>query len=343
MTIVIPAYEPDHNLLFLVQYINVNSSYDILIVNDGSSSKFDSIFENAKSMGCTIINHSKNLGKGAALKTAFSYIQKDNTEKEGVVCADCDGQHTWKDISNVAENIGYHKNAIVMGCREFTGSIPLRSLIGNKLTCLIFSFISGSSVSDTQTGLRGFSIEMLPWLLSIKGDRYEYEMNQLLEARPSGYDLFSIPIKTVYENKNKSSHFRPVRDSIKIYLPILKFGMSSASCGIIDFILLFIVNWLTGNLLLSVVGARAISSFCNYILNKNLVFKPSSRKSVKALLQYYELVVIILLCNCLLISLLSGLLGLSLLAAKLITEGLLFLISYYTQKKYVFGHFKVGP
>jgi len=337
MKIVIPAYEPDKKLIMLIRDIKENSDYGIIIVDDGSSNKCKSVFKKAENEGCIVLTHKTNCGKGAALKTAFTHLLRENTEKDGFVCADCDGQHSWQDIKRIADSIIWHKNAITLGCREFTGHIPLRSLIGNKITRYIFSFVSGSKLSDTQTGLRGFPVEMLPWLIQLKGNRYEYEMNQLLEARSEGYELFSIPIRTIYENNNKSSHFHPIRDSIKIYLPILKFCLSSASCGIIDFIALFLFNWLTKNLFASVIAARVISSLFNYFLNKNLVFKTKDQMHAKAFIKYYGVVIAILLCNYLLLDLFTNVMSLSLLAGKILTECILFLVSYYAQKRFVFA------
>lgn len=337
MKIVIPAYEPDKKLFILVRDIKQNSNYDIIIVNDGSSDKCNFIFAKAVREGCIVLSHSTNLGKGTALKTAFSHILNGDSEDDGVVCADCDGQHTWEDIKKIAETIVWHQSEIILGSREFEGAVPLKSLIGNKITRFIFSLASGCKIPDTQTGLRGFPAGMLPWLTGIKGDRYEYEMNQLLEAKASGYGIFSIPIRTIYENNNSGSHFRPVYDSIKIYVPIMKFAISSASCGIIDFISLFILNWLTGNLFLSVVGARVISSIFNYLLNKNIVFKAKKQNFLSSAVKYYGLVAVIMICNYSLIYIFTDILSLNLLTAKVLTELILFFASYYTQKKYIFA------
>ncbi len=336
MTIIIPAYQPDKKLSALVREIKENSNYAVIIVDDGSSSGCGAIFAEARNEGCTVLVHGTNLGKGAALKTAFRYVLLQSSEKDGVVCADCDGQHSWEDIRKTAENVILHKNSIILGRREFTGPVPFRSLIGNTITRFVFSLVSGSNIRDTQTGLRGFPVKLLPWLTKVKGRRYEYEMNQLLEAKSSGCGLYEIPIRTIYDNRNKSSHFRPVRDSVKIYLPIIKFGLSSASCGIIDFGSLFLLNRLTDNLFVSVIAARAMSSLCNYILNKSLVFKASGRNGTKSLIKYYGLAAVILICNYLLLDLFANAAGIPLFWGKLLTEGLLFTISFHAQKRYVF-------
>lgn len=335
MKIIIPAYQPDSRVLKLIEEIKKNSNYGIILVNDGSDKKCKPIFESASIAGCTVLTHEINLGKGAALRTAFNYML--NTKScEGFICADCDGQHSWSDIKKLAEIIPNTPSSIILGCRNFIGKVPLKSMLGNKITKTIFSLITGNKISDTQTGLRGFSASMLPWLVQLKGDHYEYEMNQLLEAKKAGYDFNCIPINTIYENNNEGSHFHPIRDSIRIYLPILKFSISSLLCGILDFGLLFLFRGILDNLFFSVIGARIISSLCNYLMNKHLVFDASPNKKLSSLFQYYLLVIVILGFNYLLISFLNETLGMSLLISKLLTEGILFSISYTIQHKIIF-------
>ena len=336
MIVMIPAYEPNEKLLLLIDEIGQNSNYRILIVNDGSAEGCRSIFQQAENKGCIVLSHETNEGKGAALKTAFSYIMDHLPDEDGVVCADCDGQHKWEDIQRITEALPTHQNTILLGSREFVGKVPLKSLIGNKITRSVFSFVSGYKINDTQTGLRGFSVDMLPWLLQVNGKRYEYEMNQLLEAKSAGYMVSSIPIQTIYENNNNGSHFHPVYDSIRIYLPILKFCFSSLSCGIIDLLLFFILNWLTGNLIMSVIGARMISSFGNYLLNKKLVFKAKQYFHSKTIIKYYGLAVIILVGNFLMLEFFTHTSNLSLFTSKIFTEGILFMVSYYTQRHFIF-------
>ncbi len=336
MKIIIPSYEPDNRLIALINDLRSNCDYDVVIVNDGSSPACDPVFQEAGNLGCTVLTHEYNQGKGAALKTAFSYLLH-NQKQDDIVCADCDGQHNWQDILKIAKAVCTHKNSIVLGCREFVGKIPVRSLLGNKITCFVYSLIASNKISDTQTGLRGFSSSMLPWLVSINGNRYEYEMNQLLEIKTAGYEVFTLPIETIYEDNNQASHFHPVRDSIRIYLPIIRFMLSSIACGIIDFIALFLFNALTHNLLFSVVAARIISSLCNYFINRTLVFNKQNQNHLSSILKYYSLAVFVLACNYSLLSFFVKLAGLPLVAGKLITEGILYLLSYMIQHKFIFS------
>lgn len=336
MTILIPAYEPNKRLIKLVYDLIDICDYSIVVVDDGSGEEYKYIFNTLSHLGCTVLAHEKNKGKGAALKTGFQYI-KESPETEGVVTADCDGQHLPKDIVKIAESIKEHSNSIVLGTRRFIGNVPLRSRFGNSLTRTVFSLASGAKVYDTQTGLRSFSINMLPWLCEIPGDRFEYEMNMLLEAALAGYSFYEIDIDTVYLEQNKSSHFRPLKDSMRIYLPIIKFSMSSLMSGVLDFVLLGTIQLFTSNLFLAVVGARICSAAFNYTVNRFFVFSKLKDVSVKTSLpRYFILAAFIMLANYSVIDLYYSIIGLSLFLAKIFTEITIFLFSYWSQRKFVF-------
>ena len=158
------------------------------------------------------------------------------------IAFEADGQHLVKNILNVCLEIKNKDHIIVLGVRRFVGKVPWKSAIGNAFARRIFTLTSGAKLLDTQTGLRGFSIESLPWLLYIDGERYEYEMNMLLSAKKAGYGFKQIEIDTVYEASNKSSHFRAVKDSIRVFMPFLKFCGSGISAGIVDYFLLFYLH-----------------------------------------------------------------------------------------------------
>jgi len=336
MTILIPAYEPGEKLINLVHALMDICDYHIVVVDDGSGEEYKHIFDTVSSLGCTVLTHEKNRGKGKALKMGFEYIQQTK-EDTGVVTADCDGQHLPKDIVKIAESIKDHNNSVVLGTRRFVGKVPFRSSFGNTATRFIFSFASGAKVYDTQTGLRGFSMKMLPWLCHISGDRFEYEMNMLLDTMPEGYSFYEIDIDTVYLEKNKSSHFHPLKDSLKVYLPMIKFSMSSILSGIFDFLLLGVIELLTSNLFMAVIGARICSAAFNYIVNRHYVFSKFKDASIKTSLpRYFVLATFIMLLNYGVIDIYYSVIGLSLFLAKVFTEITIFFFSYWSQRKFVF-------
>jgi glycosyltransferase involved in cell wall biosynthesis len=209
VVVVIPAYQPDAKLIELVKIL----TYKTIVVDDGSGEQYDSIFNSVESAGATVLRYSKNGGKGYALKTAFKYLANDNSI-DWIVTADADGQHSPADIDKIIAAASKSTAALIIGCRRFTGYVPIRSRIGNNLSTWVFHMLTGCKVSDTQSGLRAFRSSELVKLCEISGERYEYEMNCLLQYKDK--NILEIPIETVYEKGNKSSHYRTFSDTIKI-------------------------------------------------------------------------------------------------------------------------------
>lgn len=334
MVVIIPAYQPDEKLYNLVLELHEKTDCDLVIVNDGSDPSkrplFDSLEPYAK-----IFHHSSNRGKGAALKTALHYIQEQYAPDEGIVTIDADGQHLPDDIIRVCNAWEAAPEKLVLGSRQFTGNVPFKSRAGNTITRLVFAASTGIKVFDTQTGLRAFGAFRIPMMLEMKGDRYEYEINVLLYATRHRIPIEEVPIETVYIEENKSSHFNPIRDAWRIYKMILFFVASSLVAMLLDYVLVLLLSSVTmgipQSLLISVVGARVLSSLSNYFMNCKLVFEHRSRSSI---IRYYLLVAGILALNYGMMVVVTRIMPLP--VGKLLVELLLYPLSFYMQRKYVF-------
>lgn len=335
MIVVIPAYEPDEKLLHVVDDLRRDTAYAIVVVDDGSSAAAQPVFA-ALPEDVTLLRHAENRGKGRALKTAYEYIAAHFPQTEGVVTVDADGQHLPADVARVSEEWAAHPETLVLGSRRFTGDVPWRSRTGNAITRAVFRLSTGVAVFDTQTGLRAFAVSRIPMMLEMRGERYEYEINVLLYATRQRIPIREVTIETVYIADNASSHFHPLRDSWRIYKMILLFVASSLLSALADYVLVLAFSAVFAmqaqGLLLSVVLARVISSFLNYMLNRKFVFGDRSRRSV---LRYYLVAAGILLANYGLLSALSAVLPLAL--AKLLVELALYPLSFYLQRKFVFA------
>lgn len=336
ITALIPAYCPKDTLAGLVRELEEHN-VRCVIVNDGSPAEYDRIFESLPAEA-EIIKLDHNSGKGAALKYGLNYIYK-NFRDCTVVTADADGQHLFMDIMNTAEAAEKSENTLVLGVRSFSKEdVPFRSYCGNKITAAVFHFLTGTFISDTQTGLRAFSSRMIPELLKADGERYEYEMNQLLHCIQKQIPIREIPVQTVYEGNNESSHFHPFRDSWRIYSGILRFSLSSFSSFMLDtglFALFRSVLRGSAGLVYANVLARVLSGAFNYEVNRAAVFSDTgSRKH--SLRKYILLAAGILACNTAMLYALTSA-GLPALAAKLITELILFAASWIIQNRFVFN------
>lgn len=339
--LIIPAYKPCRQMLELVGKVVESSEFQPIVVDDGSGEEFASIFEGLPE-GVVLLRHPQNRGKGAALKTALEYILQNLPECDLAVTADADGQHSFEDIVRVTDAARRNPGALVLGSRAFRGKVPLRSRLGNDLTRQVFHVASGRRVQDTQTGLRAFDREAMAAFLKISGDRYEYEINVLLYAARSGMPIREVPIETIYIDDNSSSHFHPVRDSLRIYLCILQFAGSSLFCYVLDLVLLLLFDRIYGPhfaektaLFLAVISARIPSAFVNFCLNRKFVFH-GDEKFLRSLFRYAVLAVIILFLNFCLLDFFNLSMKMPLFFSKVLVEALLFVMSLFVQGKYVY-------
>ena len=328
LIVLIPSYEPDENLTKLIKNLNKNKITSI-VVDDGSGKDYKEIFDN---LDTKVISYEINQGKGHALKEGYKYI-KDNYKEYVVVTMDSDGQHRIEDAYKLYKFILKNEDTLVLGKRPRGEKTPLRSKVGNAITRFVFHLVSGQDVYDTQTGLRAFSNKLMDYMLKVKGERFEYEMNVLLYAKNNKIPIKELEIETIYIDNNSKSHFNAFKDSFKVYKEIIKFSLSGIISFLIDLILFIVFKVVLNNITIANVIARAISSTINYIINKNIVFK-SNKNIAKSLLEYYGLVIFILLINTLLLNLLSIIINPIL--AKLIVEIVLFIISWLVQKILIF-------
>ena len=298
--VIIPSYNPDEKLAETVAGMLAAGFSDVIVVDDGSREDTKRFFP-AEGGGVTLLRHEVNRGKGAGLKTAFRYVLEHRPDALGCVTADGDGQHRPEDVAACVREMLAHPGEIVLGARDFTlPGIPARSVGGNRFTCRVFRLLFGMKLTDTQTGLRAFPRSSLPAMISARGERYEFETNMLITMKRQSIPYREVTIQTVYIDENAASHFRPVRDSIRIYGVIVAFALSSVISMLLDVTLFHIFNltlakwgesspdawWAVYGYVLSVAAARVISSAVNYTINRRVVFASGDRRSV---VRYYIL------------------------------------------------------
>ncbi|MBB2481277.1 bifunctional glycosyltransferase family 2/GtrA family protein [Bacillus sp. APMAM] len=346
--VIIPVLNPAEDLIHYVAALLSNGVPQIIVVNDGSNKELIPIFEKLDAMErCTVLTHAVNRGKGRALKTAFAYFLEHFKDLVGVITADADGQHTVKDVCRIADALEGNDEGIILGVRDFDEvDIPKRSLIGNKLTSFIFRLLYGYNIKDTQTGLRGIPTNVLPSIIKLQGERYEYEMNMLIQAKKMNLTISEVPIETVYFNNNEGSHYNSIVDSTRIFIRLisgfLQYFFSTVTSGIIDiFFFVLLNNFLLKELSLEMrvfyatFVARAISSSYNFYINRRIVFK-GSNTFFKSVLNYYILCLAIIITSYLLITFTNKFLGINVVLAKICFDILIGICSYQIQLHWVF-------
>lgn len=335
--VIIPALDPGEALRDVVERLR-KQEVQIILVDDGSDEAYLPFFRELGEQ-CIVLRHSENRGKGEAIRTALHYIKTDLWGCRAIGVMDADGQHLPEDMERCLDEAEKNRGALVLGCRRVGPEMPWKSRLGNLLTRLLFRLLTGVSVSDTQTGLRAFSAELLDFMEQIPGERYEYEMNVLTACARERIRMVGLPIQTIYHDReNSCSHFRKVRDSVRIYRELFRFSAVSFSSFLLDYLLFFLFTHLlpgtAQGALTANVGARVLSAGFNYRMNCRLVF--DRRESGRSAAGYAALAVLILTLNSLILRFLMEVCLVPVYPAKILTEITLFVISWSVQTLVIF-------
>ena len=357
--VVLPCYCPDERVSKHVKALLDAGFGKIIVIDDGSGEIYQKEFDKLPiDERVVLLQYTPNAGKGVALKTGYKYISEHCKDITTIITADSDGQHTVSDTVGLANALNTNPNNLWLGTRDFSlPHVPPKSRFGNKLTSFIFALLYGKKIQDTQTGLRAFNRKWLDKMINVLGERYEYEMNVLIECAKSDIDISQFTIQTVYENNNEGSHFNAIKDSYKIYKVILggffRFASTAIICFILDYSLYLIFNNTFKNIenfnsnfnffflqimphvLFATVLARIISGTVNYSLNKKYVFK--NKSTIKTSASKYLLVfIMVMLLSAGLTSSLHIWLNLNENYVKIPVDIFLFMCNYYIQKNWVF-------
>lgn len=336
--IIVPTLNPNTEILdeFLEKLIK--EFENVLVYDDGCREEYKDYFKKIEKKGITVLHHYINLGKGRAMKDAFNYLLNKYPEIKGVVTADSDGQHSVKDIKRCAKEVLKHQDSLILGCRNFDASnVPARNRFGNKTTRNVLKMFVGIGVTDTQTGLRGLSKEVMMKFMTTPGDRFEYETNQLIDTISKNVPIKEIEIETIYVNGNTESHFNPIKDSLAIYKLFIKYIFASLSSFVLDILLFVLFNKLipgANSILIATIIARIISSVYNYLMNANMVFKNKNKSSF---IKYVILCIVQMFVSGLSSQFLAKIFkNISVVVIKLIVDLVIFMINFVIQREFIF-------
>ena len=214
ITALIPAYNEGGSIGDVVRkvYDHVDK---VVVINDFSSDKTPLI---AKYLGATVLNHSRNMGVGAAMQTGINYSKA--TKPDIVVTLDGDGQHKPEDIPRIVQPILSGDADLVLGSRFLRGNppdMPVIKLLGNKFFAYLIRFLTGIKLTDTQTGFRALNRKALVDL-DLKAN-YTYVQEMIIDLYAKGFRIVEVPI-TVLPRKHGCS---------KVALNIFKYAIRALS------------------------------------------------------------------------------------------------------------------
>ena len=332
----IPSYEPDDALLKVVDEL-LENNFTVVVVNDGSPSSYNEVFEKLPKE-VHYLSYETNMGKGHALKHGLSYINDNFDNDSVIVTLDSDGQHKVNDAMKIVE-VCENEGGLVLGSRHFGKGTPFKSRFGNWMARTTFLISTHHKIYDTQTGLRAFDFSLIETMLEVKGERYEYEMNVLLDSIRKGIHIKEETIETIYLNNNAGTHYNPFKDTMRIFKEVIKFSASSLIGFLVDYALFSLLTLIPTGwdhwVLACNIFARIVSASINFTINYHLVFK-SQQKVWVAIIRYALLAIFILACNTTLLWLLVEQAGWNEYLAKILVEVTMFIVSWLVQRLFVF-------
>lgn len=187
----------------------------IIVVDDGSSdgsAEAAAGWARGAGVRAEVARHSVNRGKAAALATGFARGAKLGGTH--AVTIDADGQLDPADIPRLLEAARAQPRALVLGTRpEIIEGCPPRCRVGRRLACLALRAHTGLRVGDTQCGLRVYPLELVR-AVRCRGGRYTFEAEVVTRSWWAGFPVVGVPVSCRYfAERERVSHFRPVRDS----------------------------------------------------------------------------------------------------------------------------------
>lgn len=335
---IIPAYNPSPELESIVGQLSDSELKAVIVVDDGSKKLCDPIFDAvAKFDKVKVLRNAVNLGKGAALKNGLNYVYNEYKDCIGAVTVDADGQHLFTDIMKIAAGLKKSPRSLIIGSREFKNdkAIPLRSKLGNEITKDVFRLLVGKNIHDTQSGLRAIPRSLIPHLLKLNSQRYEFELDMLILCKTLHYQIIEKKINTIYVEDNNSSHFRPIIDSMKIYFVLFRFACVSLCSSAIDYLMFSVAFFMHFGIGYSIIVARIFSVMFNYFFVKKFAFH-LEQEYWRTFSKYILLVCFSGFCSYVLIKDLVSLFLISVIFAKLIAESIIFIANFAIQRDFIF-------
>ncbi len=211
----IPAFNEEKNIGAIVA--KLTQKYDVVIVCDDGSSDMTSTI--ASSLGAHVIKHEKNQGYGSAIKTIFNEAEK--IAGDVLVTFDADGQHQISDIDSILKPILENKADLVIGSRFLgeTKDLPKYRKIGIKTITGLTNIMTGSNITDSQSGFRAYSKKMLKEISPTEsGMGISTEI--LIKASKNKMRLVEIPITISYQDNTHSQE--PISHGTSVIMSTIK-------------------------------------------------------------------------------------------------------------------------
>jgi glycosyltransferase involved in cell wall biosynthesis len=184
---------------------------DVVVVNDGSRDDTAAV---ARASGAQVVDHPKNRGKGAALKTGFAYALQKGYDV--VITLDADGQHLPREIPKFLQSRQQTSADLIIGGRShlFDQMLPRRRL-ANRFSAWTIAKASKTGITDSQSGFRLYSANLLR-NVRLRTDGFDLESEVIVRAGVGGFKVITTPIDLGFVDGVSTSHYKPLKDTLRI-------------------------------------------------------------------------------------------------------------------------------
>jgi glycosyltransferase involved in cell wall biosynthesis len=216
VAVLIPALNAERTLPKVV--LDARAQHEpVIVIDDGSSDRTGDV---ARAAGATVLRHEKNRGKGGALKTGFAWALEHGFD--GVITLDADGQHLPSEIPKfLRERESGGADLIIGGRAHLFGHMLPRRRMANRFSAASIAFASGTPISDSQSGFRYYSANLLR-NLKLRTDGFDLESEVIVRAGRRGFRIVTIPIDLGFVDGISTSHYKPLKDTLRIAWTVLR-------------------------------------------------------------------------------------------------------------------------
>ena len=213
--VIIPTYNNERTLKRVIDGV-LEITDDLIVINDGATDSTSRILK--KYTDITQIYLPKNKGKGNALRVGFKKAEELGYEFS--ITIDSDGQHYPEDIAVFVNQLEFetNKNILLIGSRNMNQeAVPGGSSFGNKFSNFWYKVETGIQLKDTQSGFRLYPLKELN-KIKFYTSKFEFEIENIVKAAWKGIIVKNVPVKVLYDEQERVSHFRPFKDFARISL-----------------------------------------------------------------------------------------------------------------------------
>jgi|TARA_B110000285_G_scaffold205074_1_gene242550 glycosyltransferase involved in cell wall biosynthesis len=213
--VIIPTYNNERTLKRVIDGV-LDITDDLIVINDGATDSTSRILK--KYTDITQIYLPKNKGKGNALRVGFKKAEELGYEFS--ITIDSDGQHYPEDIAVFVNQLEFetNKNLLLIGSRNMNQeAVPGGSSFGNKFSNFWYKVETGIQLKDTQSGFRLYPLKELN-KIKFYTTKFEFEIENIVKAAWKGIIVKNVPVKVLYDEQERVSHFRPFKDFARISL-----------------------------------------------------------------------------------------------------------------------------